>query len=178
MAKRTASHSETVGSEALERATGRSRDDWNKLLDAAGAASWPHPRIASWLVDEHGVDGWWAQGITVGYEQHIGRRQPGQRADGTFEAAASRTLHASRDDALARLVDAVTSATGCEPASVNTSAKNASARWKLSDGRTVIAGVYPTGEKSKVSLTIPKLASAEELAEAKVLMKGWLPPAS
>ncbi len=178
MSKPTATHSDSVGTEALERATGRSRDAWNSLLAEAGAQKWDHPTTAAWLVDEHGVDGWWAQGITVGFEQHIGRRQPGQRADGSFEASVSRTLAAPRDAALAAIVGAVTAAAGCDPASVNSSAKNASARWKLDDGRTVVAGVYPTGEKTRVALTMPKLGSAEELSEAKTLLTSWLPSAS
>lgn len=177
MTKPTAAHSDSVGSEALERATGRSRIAWNDVLAEAGAHEWDHTTIAAWLVDEYAVNGWWAQGITVGFEQHIGRRQPGQRADGSFEASVSRTLETSRDSALAALVDAVTAAAGCEPASVNSSAKNASARWKLSHGRTVVAGVYPAGEKTRVALTMPKLASADELAEAKELMRRWLPSA-
>ncbi|GAB2511478.1 hypothetical protein [Paramicrobacterium agarici] len=178
MTKPTASHSETVGTEALEWATGRSRDAWNDLLDSAGAREWDHTTIAAWLVDERGVDGWWAQGITVGFEQHIGRRQPGQRADGTFEASVSRTYTAPRDAVVTALVTAVTAAAGCEPASVNTTAKNASARWKLPNGRTVVTGIYPSGEKTRASLTMPKLGSADELAEAKALLKSWLPAQS
>ncbi|MCW4457887.1 hypothetical protein [Microbacterium sp. MPKO10] len=173
----TAAHSDSVGNAALERATGKTRDEWNAILADAGAQDWDHPTIATWLVEQHGVDGWWAQGITVGFEQHIGRRQPGQRADGTFEANVSRTLPVSRDAALTAIVDTVTEAAGCEPASVNSTAKNASARWKLPDGRTVVAGVYPSGVKTRVALTMPKLASADELADAKELMRGWLPAA-
>lgn len=73
-----------MSDERMLEATGRVRADWHAFLDAAGARDWAHPRIARWLVEEHGVDGWWAQGITVGFEQAIGRRLPGQSADGTF----------------------------------------------------------------------------------------------
>lgn len=45
------------------------------MLDAAGARDWPHKQIAEHLVAAHGVDGWWAQSITVGYEQATGRRR-------------------------------------------------------------------------------------------------------
>ena len=41
---------------------------------------------------EHGVDGWWAQGVTVAYEQARGLRAPGQRRGGLFEVSASKTV--------------------------------------------------------------------------------------
>ena len=74
-----------AGSEALHTATGRTHDEWHEVLVAAGASGWKHKQIAEHLVAEHGVDGWWAQGITVDFEQRVQGRQPGQRSDGTFE---------------------------------------------------------------------------------------------
>jgi hypothetical protein len=91
------SHHQVVGDDALVRATGRSRTDWYALLDAAGAAGWRHRETASWLVREHGVDAWWAQGVTVGYEQSRGIRVPGQRQDGSFECSVSRTVPAAHE---------------------------------------------------------------------------------
>jgi hypothetical protein len=35
--------------------------------------------------------GWWAQSVTVAYEQYIGRRIPGQRPDGTFQTSVSKS---------------------------------------------------------------------------------------
>ena len=55
-------------------ATGRSRQDWFALLDAAGATGMAHADIARLLVDEHGVAGWWAQTVAVDYEQARGLR--------------------------------------------------------------------------------------------------------
>src|SRR2546427_12399558 len=40
--------------------------------------------------------------ITVSYEQHIGRREPGQSCEGDFPAAASRVLIGTLDEALER----------------------------------------------------------------------------
>jgi hypothetical protein len=37
-----------MGDEALNTATGRGWDEWFTLLDAAGAADWPHPQIVRW----------------------------------------------------------------------------------------------------------------------------------
>jgi uncharacterized protein YndB with AHSA1/START domain len=72
--------------------TGRSWDEWFTLLDRWGAVERPHPEIARWLNEEHGVPGWWAQGVTVAYEQARGLRAPRQRRGGQFEVNASRTV--------------------------------------------------------------------------------------
>ena len=86
---------QTVSDERVRAATGHGRDHWFALLDHAGARDWPHPRIAAHLA-ENGVPAWWAQAVTVAYEQERGLRLPGQRPDGTFDANASKTLRTSR----------------------------------------------------------------------------------
>jgi hypothetical protein len=78
--------------EVIRPNTGRTWDDWFALLDAWGAAERPHAEIARWVVEEHGVGGWWAQGVTVAYEQARGLRAPGQRRGGLFEVNASKTV--------------------------------------------------------------------------------------
>jgi hypothetical protein len=78
--------------EVVRANTGWTWEEWFALLDAWGGAERPHPEIARWLVGEHGVPGWWAQGVTVGYEQARGLRAPGQRRGGLFEVNASRTV--------------------------------------------------------------------------------------
>jgi hypothetical protein len=95
MSEETRPTHETVGDDSVLAATGRSREDWFALLDAENAESWNHTDIAAWLVDSHGVDGWWAQGVTIAYEQARGLREPGQRRDGSWEASASKTLYVS-----------------------------------------------------------------------------------
>lgn len=78
----------------VERATNRSWDDWLAFMDRVGARDLDHHGIALKVYDElHGkVEplGWWTQAVTVAYEQHIGRRIPGQRPDGTFQTSVSK----------------------------------------------------------------------------------------
>ncbi len=88
--------------EALVKRTGHPWEHWYRLLDAWGGADKPHPAIARFLNEEHGVDGWWSQELTVRFEMAVGRRVPGQRPDG-FEATASKTF----DVPVQRLFDAV-----------------------------------------------------------------------
>ena len=90
--------SSMVSDRALVDATGRTRDEWYEMLDEAGAKEWDHAKIARWLGGKHEVDGWWAQGVTVGYEQSRGLREPGQRPDGSFDASSSKTLPANVED--------------------------------------------------------------------------------
>ena len=79
-------------STGVERATGRDRPAWFALLDAWGAAGRPYRETAAWLRDEHGLSAWWAQKLTVEYEQARGTRAPGLRRDGTFEITASKAI--------------------------------------------------------------------------------------
>ncbi|MCB7135914.1 hypothetical protein [Cellulosimicrobium marinum] len=105
---------DALGDDAVAAATGQPRATWFALLDAQGATAWTHRDIAAWLVEEQGVDGWWAQSLTVAYEQERGLRAPGQRSDGTYEVSPSRSVagtladvHAlvADDDARARWLD-------------------------------------------------------------------------
>ncbi|WME23470.1 hypothetical protein [Brachybacterium sp. GU-2] len=76
----------------LENGTGTSLAEWTDRLDAAGGRDLDHTAIARMLVERWEVEEWWAQGVTVAYEQVIGRRVVGQSCDGDFFASASRTV--------------------------------------------------------------------------------------
>lgn len=94
---------------AVERATGRSWDEWLAFFETIGAARLSHHDIATavlYELDGTGLENpaWWAQSASVAYEQHIGRRIPGQRPDGTFQASVSKATSL----AMAPLMDAWT----------------------------------------------------------------------
>ncbi|SHI38495.1 protein of unknown function [Nocardiopsis flavescens] len=92
-----------VSSDAVRERTGHGYDTWFARLDAWGATARSHREIAAHLVQEHGVGGWWAQSLTVAYEQERGMRVPGRRADG-YTASASKTVRAPLEDVFAALV--------------------------------------------------------------------------
>jgi hypothetical protein len=77
---------------AIKRATGRDWDEWCDLIDAWPGNDRGHAAIAAFVAESHGVDGWWGQGVTVGYERITGRRVVNQMADGTFSAGKTRTV--------------------------------------------------------------------------------------
>jgi len=82
-----------IGSDAVERATGRSWEAWIETLEREGAKSMTHKEIASILQEEFRLPAWWAQMVTVGFEQASGARVPNQTARG-FRVHASRTVAA------------------------------------------------------------------------------------
>lgn len=92
-----------VSDARIRENTGRGWDDWVAVIDAGPGREASHATIAAWLVEVHGVDGWWAQGVTVGYERLTGRRLAGQMKDGTFSVSRSKTLSMDGDEFRERL---------------------------------------------------------------------------
>lgn len=156
-----------VGDEAVLAATGKRPEDWFQLLDERNAASWRHADIAAWLVRDQGVDGWWAQNLTVRYEQARGMRAPGQMADGTYSVGASRTVAGDKRAILDRAVEVVGAAVGRPPASVRPDAGYATARWKLDGGTLLVTVNPPKNGRVTVNLTHSKIPDAEGLGAAK-----------
>lgn len=164
-----------IGDDAVVSATGTSRGDWFALLDAAGAAGWKHQAIATWLARDQGVDPWWAQGITVGYEQARGIRAPGQRQDGTFEVSVTRTIAGDVEPALRALAAVVTAQTGVEPLALNLAAKYPTARFPLEGGEFLLASASARGAgKTSIGLVRGRMPNGDDLAEAKETLRGWL----
>ena len=92
--------------ESLEGGTGIAWEKWVKLLEPHREEN--HTQIAEAayrIILRQGKSGnpaWWAQGAAAWYEQHIGRRLPGQQCDGYFAANASKTLALTPEEMLAR----------------------------------------------------------------------------
>jgi len=91
--------------DAIRERTGHAWEDWVDLIDAGPGRQAGHTAIAAWVHAEHGLDGWWAQGVTVGYERITGLRLPGQMPDGSFSVSRTRVLALDRDTVRALLLD-------------------------------------------------------------------------
>src|SRR6185436_10421285 len=161
-----------VAEERMVEATGRGWQEWFAILDGWNGISHSHTEIARWLMEEQGVPGWYAQSLTVGYEQARGLRAPGQRKDG-FAAGASRTVGVPVE----RLFEAFTDETirdqwmpGAD-LRVRTATAPRTARYDWEDGSTrVIVGFDSAGEqKSRVALSHERLPDADSADE----MKNW-----
>src|SRR5215211_6891823 len=150
--------------------TGRAWDEWFALLDGWGAVERPHPEIARWLNEEHGVPGWWAQGVTVAYEQARGRRAPRQRRGGQFEVNASKTVAVPVERLYEAFVDDGLRERWLPGGKfeVRTARANKSIRANWDDGSTrLVVNFTARGEaKSQVALVherIPDAPTADKL---------------
>ena len=94
-----------VNDEAARKKTGHGLDHWFAVLDAFGGATKGHTAAAAHLYKDHGVPGWYAQGITVAYERARGLRDVNQSCTGTFQVSVSKTVPAP----VAEVVDALRS---------------------------------------------------------------------
>lgn len=90
--------------EQVRAKTGRGWNEWVAAIDAGPGRASGHTAIAAWLVGE-GIDAWWAQGVTVGFERITGLRMPGQMPDGTFTVSRSRVIALPPAELRALLLD-------------------------------------------------------------------------
>jgi hypothetical protein len=159
-----------MADETIAAKTGRTWEQWVRELDSHDAVEKPHGEIAKLVNQEYGVDGWWSQSVTVGYERIKGRRDLGQRLDGSFEASKSRNYNVAvevlfdacaGDEARARwLTDA--------DATVRTATAPRTLRLQWPDGTLVALWFTDKGEaKSNLALAHQKLASREAADVAK-----------
>ena len=85
-----------MADDKIRAGSGRTWDEWFRILDDWDATERTHRDIARWLHDEQGVPGWWAQNVTVGYERARGMRARNQTSRG-FEVSVQRTMRAPAD---------------------------------------------------------------------------------
>ncbi|MGW6565198.1 hypothetical protein [Streptomyces sp. NPDC054975] len=162
---------ERLSDDALATATGRDWAGWFALLDAWGAIGQGHATIARHLVDAHGVSGWHAQSITVGYEQERGLRQVGQASDGRWQVSASKTVNAPAERCTAAFADEEPRRRwlpeGELEVRTHRPGKSVTAAW---DGGTSRIEVYltPKGEtKTRIGLGHTGLPDADAVAAYK-----------
>ncbi len=152
-----------VSEEIIARRTGRGWEGWFDLLDEWGAGERKHREIARWLADEHGIDGWSAQSVTVGYERARGGRAVGEGPQG-FSVSASRTVAAPVERLFDAFVDEALRVRWLHDGELRerTSTRPRSARFDWGDGTMrVLVGFDAKGEsKSTVSLAHERLGDA------------------
>jgi hypothetical protein len=148
----------------IREKTGRTWQDWVRVLDGHHADKMAHSEIAKLLSTTYKVPSWWTQMVTVGYERLKGLRARGQRRDGTYEASKSRTF----DVPVATLFDAWADAAIRrrwldEPGvKVRTATAPKSMRLGWPDGTIIAVGFTAKGPaKSVVALAHTKLSDRE-----------------
>ncbi|MDO5634624.1 MAG: hypothetical protein Q4G34_07110 [Micrococcus sp.] len=185
-----APHARGANVNAIAEATGHAWDDWCRWLGEQGAAERNHAGIAELAVSRlRGSNAaassnpeWWAQAVTVAYEQHVGRRAPGQKNDGSFDANASKTVAGDMDAALARVREVFGSATDegtlngvalAEQPSTSATEKWRYWRVSLADGTRVDVTVQTKPGTQPPKSTVAVGHSRIGSAEAAAAWKSW-----
>lgn len=158
---------------AIERTTNLAWADWVEYLDSHEASNLPHRDIAGLAEDRMGRQvqnsGWWAQGVAVAYEQHIGRRLPGQASDGSFQFAVSRTIDANLDAALEHWVQVMQSQTDFNGRHATSAARiSGSDKWRywridLDDGTTISVDIGRKADKSSLAVNHRKIHDPDQV---------------
>jgi hypothetical protein len=170
-----------ISSEAIKRATNKTWDEWLKFFASIDAKNLTHKEIAQAAYDKGGAPGWWAQMVTVAYEQHIGRRAPGQDNDGEFSVSASKTIDGTMDDALKQWQAATKGSTEFSGVAITADpdvSKNDKWRyWRvgLADGSKVNINIYNKAPgKASLGLAHEKLESSEAADHWRTYWKQFL----
>jgi uncharacterized protein YndB with AHSA1/START domain len=162
---------------AIERATGKTWDQWFSVLDGWGARDRSHSETARYVNEAHGVPGWWAQTVTVAYQRDRGLRLKHQQPDG-FSVSASKTIAVPVGVLFDAFVDDAERAEWLTDGtlSLRTAQPGRSARFDWDDGATrVNVGFTDKGpSKSSVALSHEKLPDADEAETAKALWRARL----
>jgi len=158
---------------AVQAKTGKTWAEWFKILDAAGARKLNHKQIATYLHDAHKVPGWWAQMVTVGYEQARGIRQKHEKPEG-FEIGGSKTLEVPVAKAFAAWEDEKLRRRWLKDVgfTIRKATPHKSMRITWVDGKTSVeVNFYSKGNrKSQVVAQHSKLADARQ---AERMKKYW-----
>jgi uncharacterized protein YndB with AHSA1/START domain len=160
----------------IEANTGKRWDEWFAVLDRWGAVERPHGEIARWVGEEHGVGGWWAQGVTVAYEQARGLRAPGQRRGGLFEVNASKTVAVPVERLYEAFIDPGLRERWLPGATMEVRSarpgRSIRANWDDGSTRLVIDFTAKGEAKSQVALVHERIADAATAGELKAWWRG------
>ena len=166
-----------VSDAAVQRATGKSWDEWFALLDAWQGTTHSHTEIARHVHEAYGIDGWWAQSVTVGYERARGMRALHERPDG-FSMNASKTFAVPVERLFAAFVEQEERERWLEAVELRarTSQPHKSARFDVLPGETRLAVTFIAKGPAKAvaQLQQDRLTSAEGVTHWKALWKEQL----
>ena len=166
-----------ISDEAVRAKTGRTWAEWLRVIDRAGGKEMDHKSIAKFLHEQKKLSGWWAQMVTVGYEQARGMRVKHEKPGG-FEIGASKTVNVAVSTLFQAFKNKRTRDRwlGDARIAVRKATTNKSMRITWSDGKThVDVNFYGKGRgKSQVSVQHGKLTGARQSEKMKTFWKGRL----
>lgn len=159
---------------SIEKKTKKDWSDWVEQLNKKHAKDLPHSEIVAivrtLLEKDMKSAEWWAQTISVAYEQHTGKRAPGQRANGLFEVTTSATINQPREAVFINVcswLDAQSHFRTQQAQNPRIAETKIRSNWRcnLPDGSTFTATVEGGLVKARVVFTHTDIPSSEE-AEA------------
>jgi hypothetical protein len=169
---------------AIEKTTGKTWEEWVKYLEGIGAKDLPHKDIANHVRNKLKATqenaGWWAQSITVAYEQYIGRRKPGQRSDGTYEVSVTKTRPGTMEDAMKVwlfLIQGKDEFSGIAitiPPTISQTDKRLHWVCGLADGSRVRADTSESSGKVRLAITHGKLTDQKAMEKWRAYWKTLL----
>ncbi len=161
--------------ETIRRGSGKSWDEWLGILDAWGATSRTHGEIAAYLMEEHGVAGWWSQSVTIGYERARGMRALHQSPEGWFRVDVSRTFPIGAVDLCLAFADSGRRRRWLEAGTLKlrTTQPGKSARFDFRDGTSRVHAYFISKGRGKAAVSIQheRLPTAEAVEEMRAFWK-------
>jgi hypothetical protein len=162
----------------LRQNTGKGWREWFRLLDAWGAKERKHTDIASYLMEQQGVPGWWAQAITVGYERSRGLRAKYQTLGGSFQVSVSKTFPIGVGKLFKVFAEAPQRNKWLERGmlKVRSTRKDRSVRFDYRDGTTRVVAFFDPKDRNKTTVTVQheRLPGAKAVEEMRGMWREYL----
>jgi hypothetical protein len=156
--------------------TGKSWEEWCTHIEAWPGHGDGHTAIAKFLHETTDLNGWWSQGVTVGYERITGIRLPHQMADGTFTASKSRTVDIDPAELRALIVSTEGRADLFQGVATELRSRATSKALRIAfDPGSVLFSFDPTKDgRTKLTVTHERLATYDEVERWKFYWSEWL----
>jgi uncharacterized protein YndB with AHSA1/START domain len=164
----------SMSDEAVKAKTGKDWAEWFQVLDEAGAQGMDHKQIVAYLAEQHQVEPWWQQMVTVTYEKARGLRAQHEMPDG-FQISRSRTMAQPAGRVFAAWEDEAQRERWLPSAELQvrkaTPEKSLRIRWAEGETNLDVA-LYPKGEaKTQVTVQHSGLKDAGQAEQMKVFWK-------
>jgi hypothetical protein len=160
---------------SLRQHTGKGWREWVRILDAWGAKDRKHGDVVDHLMDEHGVPGWWAQTITIGYERVRGLRARHQSLSGSFQVSTSKTFPISVGKLFKAFAEAPQRNMWLERGTLKVRTTNGkrSIRFDFRDGTSRVVASFDPKDRARTTVTIQheKLPDAGAVEEMRAMWK-------
>lgn len=175
--------SEPKNKKALETGSGISWSEWIDFLEPHKQLD--HTEMAKVVlaeIERFGVSKnpeWWAQSVTIAFEQYIGRRKPGQQSSGDYSVTVTKTVNGSMDEVLSRIVAEMNGEKDFDGVAIQGEARvSKTEKWRywrcdLEDGSRVAFNIQTksNGDKSSVAINHDGIAHVDDVGRWRAFWK-------